>query len=67
MKFTIELDREVDGRWIAEVMELGVIVYGATKQEAISKAQIYGLEALVWELEKEPEKAEAIDLPFILA
>src|ERR1017187_6292319 len=28
MKLTIELDREVDGRWIAEVPELNVLLYG---------------------------------------
>ena len=28
MNFTIEIEREEDGRWIAEVMELpGVLVY----------------------------------------
>ena len=32
MKLTIELDREVDGRWIAEVPELNVLVYGATNR-----------------------------------
>jgi predicted RNase H-like HicB family nuclease len=30
VRFTIELDRDNDGRWIAEVMELpGVLAYGA--------------------------------------
>jgi predicted RNase H-like HicB family nuclease len=37
---TIELDREEDGRWIAEVPELaGVIVYGDSKQAAFNAAQ----------------------------
>ncbi|MFN0101942.1 MAG: type II toxin-antitoxin system HicB family antitoxin [Bryobacteraceae bacterium] len=39
MKLTIELDREVDGRWIAEVPELSLLVYGDSKQEAIRRAQ----------------------------
>ena len=39
MKLTIELDREVDGRWIAEVPELNVLLYGNTKQDAIQGAQ----------------------------
>jgi hypothetical protein len=30
MKLTIELDRELDGRWIAEVPELNVLLYTAT-------------------------------------
>jgi predicted RNase H-like HicB family nuclease len=39
MKLTIELDREVDGRWIAEVPELNVLLYGDSKQDAIQRAQ----------------------------
>jgi predicted RNase H-like HicB family nuclease len=39
MKLTIGLDREIDGRWIAEVPELNVLLYGDTKQEAIQRAQ----------------------------
>lgn len=36
----IEFDREVDGRWIAEIVSLpGVMAYGATKREAESKVQ----------------------------
>jgi len=39
MKLTIELDREVDGRWIAEAPELNVLLYGDSKQDAIQRAQ----------------------------
>lgn len=39
MKLTIELDREVDGRWIAEVPELNILLYGASKPDAIQRAQ----------------------------
>ena len=39
MKLTIELDREVDGRWIAEVPELNVLLYGDSRQSAILQAQ----------------------------
>jgi len=36
----IELEREEDGRWIGEVPALpGVLVYGATEQEARAKAE----------------------------
>lgn len=34
MKLTVELDREADGRWIAEVRELNVLLYGDSKQDA---------------------------------
>jgi predicted RNase H-like HicB family nuclease len=39
MKLTIELDREIDGRWIAEVPELDFLLYGASKQDAVQRAQ----------------------------
>lgn len=44
MTFRIELDREADGRWIAEVTELpGVIVYGASAGEATAKVKALAL------------------------
>jgi len=40
MVLSIELDREDDGRWIAEASELpGVMAYGATREEAISNTE----------------------------
>ena len=39
MQFTIELDREDDGRWIADIPELNVLLYGDTRDEAVEKAQ----------------------------
>ena len=37
MNLTIELDREVDGRWIAAIPELNILLYGATKEEAVQR------------------------------
>ena len=40
----IEIEREEDGRWIAEIPELpGVMVYGDTRNQAISKAEALAL------------------------
>jgi predicted RNase H-like HicB family nuclease len=39
MKLTIELDREDDGRWIAEVPELNLLLYGNSKADAIQRVQ----------------------------
>ena len=36
----VEVEREADGRWIAEIPALpGVLVYGNTRQEAVLKAR----------------------------
>lgn len=38
--FTVELEQEDDGRWLAEVLEVpGVLAYGQTADEAIAKVQ----------------------------
>ena len=40
MTFKVEIEREEDGRWIAEVCELpGVLVYGDSLEQARAKAQ----------------------------
>lgn len=47
MKLTIVLDREDDGRWVAEVAELaGVMCYGAVRDEAISRAERLAIEVI---------------------
>jgi predicted RNase H-like HicB family nuclease len=48
----IEIEREDDGRWIAEIPELpGVMAYGNSRNEAISKAEALALRALADRLE----------------
>ncbi|MFY9823335.1 MAG: type II toxin-antitoxin system HicB family antitoxin [Thermoanaerobaculia bacterium] len=52
MRLTIELEREVDGRWIADVADLpGVLVYGQTREAALSAAQALALRVLADRLE----------------
>lgn len=47
LSLTIELEEEVDGRWIAEVMQLsGVMVYGKTADEAVRKVKSLALQVL---------------------
>ena len=43
----IEIEREQDGRWIAEVPDLpGVVVYGQSREEAISKVEVLALRVI---------------------
>ncbi len=40
----IEVEKETDGRWIAEIPELpGVIAYGDSKEEAVVKSEALAL------------------------
>ena len=48
----VEVEREDDGRWIAEIPELpGVMAYGDDQNEAISRAQVLALRVLADRLE----------------
>ncbi len=50
---TIETERETDGRWLAEVLEIdGALVYGATREAAIANAQALALRVLAERLEQ---------------
>ncbi|GBF82374.1 type II toxin-antitoxin system HicB family antitoxin [Aphanothece sacrum] len=52
MNYTIEVEQEEDGRWIAEVVDLpGVMVYGQTVEEAITRVQALALRILADNLE----------------
>jgi predicted RNase H-like HicB family nuclease len=47
VNLTIDLDREEDGRWIAEALELpAVMSYGKTREEAISAAERLAIEVI---------------------
>jgi predicted RNase H-like HicB family nuclease len=52
MRYTIELEQEEDGRWIAEVPELpGTMVYGDSREQAISKAEALAFRVIADRLE----------------
>jgi predicted RNase H-like HicB family nuclease len=62
MQLKIEIERESDGRWIAEVPDLpGTLVYGVTRAQALSRIQALALRVLADRLEHGesiPEVAE---------
>jgi predicted RNase H-like HicB family nuclease len=48
----IEVEREDDGRWIAEIIELpGVQAYGNTREEAIDRTKALSLRVIADRLE----------------
>jgi predicted RNase H-like HicB family nuclease len=65
MNFTLECDQEVDGRWIAEVPELpGVLSYGDSAADAMSKAEILALRVIADRLEN--SESEPVSISFSL-
>ena len=55
----VEVEREDDGRWIAEVVDLpGVLTYGQTREEAVERAKALSLRVLADRLEHGEEVPE---------
>ena len=62
---TIELEREDDGRWLAEVPSLsGVLCYGRDRDEAVAKAQALALRVIAERLEHREAPAELLKVTF---
>ena len=56
MRFEVEFDREVDGRWIAEITNLpGAMAYGETREIALAAVEAIALRALAERLENGQE------------
>ena len=65
MKFRIEIEREDDGRWIAEISELpGVMAYGKTRQEAIAKVEALALRVVADQTEERKTPIKSSRLSF---
>lgn len=68
MQYQIELEREDDGRWIAEVPDLpGVLVYGRDRMEAVSRVQALALRVLADRLEHGEPVQEPLSVSFLAA
>jgi predicted RNase H-like HicB family nuclease len=63
--FTIELEREADGRWLAEVPTLpGVLCYAQDRDEAVAKVQALALRVIAERLEHREAPAEFLNVTF---
>ena len=52
MKLSVECEREADGRWLAEIVQIpGAMAYGATQDEAMANANAVALRAIADRIE----------------
>jgi predicted RNase H-like HicB family nuclease len=67
MQLDVEIEREVDGRWIADVPALpGVIAYGATREAALAAVESLALRVLADRIdhgELPPGRLELVLIP----
>jgi predicted RNase H-like HicB family nuclease len=63
LRFNIDTERETDGRWIAEIVDIpGVLAYGRTKPQAKAKAYALALRVIADRVEKSRTVPESISL-----
>jgi predicted RNase H-like HicB family nuclease len=63
----VEVDQDDDARWLAEVVDLpGVLAYGASRQQALAKAEALALRVIADRLEH-GERAPALNNLFVAA
>ena len=68
MTFAIELEREEDVRWIAEVVDLpGALAYGASEAEARAKVQALALRVVADRLEHGEADPDLLTITFAAA
>ena len=64
----VEVEREEDGRWIAEVQELpGVLAYGRTQEEAVRRAQALALRVIADRLEHGEPVPKGLEISRVFA
>lgn len=67
MKLTIEFDREEDGRWIAGVPELNILLYGDSKHDAMQRAQSAAREILLDQISRAELPPDSANPTFVIA
>ena len=68
MTFSIEIEQESDGRWIAEVADLpGALVYGRTEAEAKALVQALALRIVADRLEHGEASSDLATITFAAA
>lgn len=68
MTFTVEIEQEEDGRWLAEICSLpGVMKYGETRDDAIVQVEALALRVLADRIEHGEHPIEPIEIIFSAA
>jgi predicted RNase H-like HicB family nuclease len=68
MRFDVEVEREDDGRWIAEIAALpGAMAYGGIQSEAVARAEAIALRIVADRLEHGEPVPELNDVFSVVA
>ena len=68
MRYVVEVEREEDGGWLAEVLEMpGAVAFGETRDEALRAAEALVLRTLADRVEHRELPPEMLEIKFVPA
>ena len=68
MRYVVEVEREEEGGWLAEVREMpGAVAFGKTREDALRAAEALVLRTLADQLEHRELRARKLDITFVAA
>ena len=68
MRYVVEVEREQDGGWLAEVLDMpGAVAFGETREEAVRAAEALVLRTLADRVEHREVPANQLDIRFVTA
>lgn len=68
MRYLVEVEREDEGGWLAEVREMpGAVAFGETREEALRAAEALVLRTLADQLEHRELPWRKLDITFVAA
>jgi len=68
MRYVVEVEREEDGGWLAEVRQMpGAVAFGETRDEALRNAEALVLRTLADRVEQREMRAETLEIEFVPA
>ena len=68
MRYVVEVQREEEAGWLAEVRDMpGAVAFGETREEALRAAEALVLRTLADQLEHRELPARSLDITFVAA
>ncbi len=68
MRYVVEVEREEDGGWLAEVLEMpGAVAFGESREEALRAAEALVLRTLADRVEHRELPATKLEISFVAA
>ena len=66
MRYVVEVEREEDGGWLAEVRQMpGAVAFGETRDEALRNAEALVLRTLAARVEQHELRPDLLEIRFV--